>query len=316
MTQAQARKWPIRESLLLFAAGSLALGSATSWAQLSSAAGAPDAKIADRALASAVFEVASIKPQNPSPDGRTITMIQLPANGRLTAAGISIKSLICFAYNLNDFQVIGGPSWVTSDRYDVEAKPDSGVEEQLQKLSGEQSDLVKRHMLQSLLADRFKLTFHHETREFPIYSLVVAKGGSKLHESKPDDADPNASKDPAHHPGNGVMRMTFEAGSMVMDGEGASTDALSKQLGAQMHSTVQNETGLKGNYDFTLKFAPEDARVVVPDPGSGSANAGLSDNSGTSVFSALQDLLGLKLESKKGPQEVLVVDRVEKPSEN
>jgi uncharacterized protein (TIGR03435 family) len=306
MTPAQTRKQALPPFALL------ALVTVTSAAQLIPPPSAPDAKPANPVVASAVFEVASIKPQNPSPDGRMITMIQLPANGRLTAAGMSIKGLICFAYKISDFQVIGAPSWITSDRYDVEAKPDSVLEEQMQKMSSEQNDLVKRHMLQTLLADRFKLTFHRETREFPIYALVVAKGGPKLHESKPDDADPDASKDPAHHRNGGTMQMSFDSGSMVINAEATSIDGLSAQLSGQLHSTVQNQTGLKDNYDFTLKFAPEDTRVVVPDP----ANVSLSDSSGVSIFAAVQDQLGLKLESKKGPIEVLIVDHIDRPTEN
>jgi uncharacterized protein (TIGR03435 family) len=278
----------------------------------SGAAQTPASKPID---APAVFEAASIKPQAPSSDGSIRIMVQYPANGRFTGTGVSVKRLICVAYGLSDFQVLGGPDWIDSDRYDVLATPGSALEEQLQKMNSEESSLVKRQMLQALLADRFKLTLHHDTKELPIYALVVAKGGPKLQETKPDDANPDAANAPAHPSGKGRMRMSIDSGAIEMTAQGMAMDGLARQLASQLGSTVQDQTGLKGNYDFTLHFTPEDARMDASEPGGG-GNASLADNSGTSIFAAVQDQLGLKLESKKGPVEVVVVDHVDKPSDN
>jgi uncharacterized protein (TIGR03435 family) len=280
----------------------------------SAASQAPAPKPTD-AAPSAVFEAASIKPQAPSSDGSIRVMVRYPTNGRLTAAGATVKTLICTAYGISDFQVLGGPEWIDSDRYDVEATPGAALEEQLQKMTSDQSTLVKHQMLQTLLAERFKLTLHHDTKELPIYALVVAKGGSKLQETKPDDANPDAANAPAHPSGKGRMRMSFQSTAIELTATGMAMDGLARQLASQLHSTVQNQTGLKGIYDFTLHFTPEDAPMDASEPGGG-ANASLADNSGTSIFAAVQDQLGLKLESKKGPVEVVVVDHVDKPSEN
>jgi len=265
------------------------------------------------AAPSTVFEAASIKPQAPSSDGSIRTMVQFPPNGRLTAAGATVKTLICVAYGLSDFQVLGGPNWIEEDRYDVLATPGSALEEQLQKMKSDDNTQAKRQMLQALLADRFKLTLRHDTKQLPIYALVVAKGGLKLHESKPDDANPDPANAPPHPNNKGRMRMSVDSGAIEMTATGMSMDGLARQLASQLHSTVRNETGIKGIYDFTLHFTPDDAPM---DASGGGANANLSDNSGTSIFAAVQDQLGLKLESKKGPVEVVVVDHVDKPSDN
>lgn len=281
----------------------------------SAASQAPAPKPAD-AAPPAVFEAASIKPQAPSSDGSIRVMVQYPPNGRLTAAGATVKRLICVAYGLSDFQVLGGPTWIDEDRYDVEATPGAALEEQLQKLNSDQSTLVKHQMLQALLADRFKLTLHHDTKELPIYALVVAKGGPKLQQTKPDDANPGSANAPSHPSNKGRMRMSFQSTAIEMTATGMAMDGLARQLASQLGSTVQDQTGLKGIYDFTLHFTPDDAHMDASDSGGSGANGSLSDNSGTSIFAAVQDQLGLKLESKKGPVEVVVVDHVDKPSDN
>lgn len=297
----------------LLAAGFLAFASASLAAQFVSMGSTPDPKGVVSPVPSATFDVASIKPQSPSPDGRMMTMVKFPTNGHFTGAGLTVKGLVCIAYGLSDFQVAGGPSWIDSDRFDVEAKPDPALEEQLSKMTKDQATVVEHQMMQALLADRFKLALHHETKELPTYALVVAKGGPKFKETKPDDASPDTANSSAHPSPKGSFRMSFDSNAFVITANGMTLDALVNQLGFQMHSTVQNQTGLKGNYDFTLRFTPEDARTGIPDPG---GSAGASDNAGISVFAAVEDQLGLKLESKKSPVDVVVVDHLEKPSEN
>jgi len=280
------------------------------------AAGQAPAPTSINSAPSIVFEAASIKPQAPSSAGSIRTMVRYPTNGRLTAAGATVKTLICFAYGISDFQVLGGPDWIDNDRYDVEASPGSALEEQLQKMTSDDNTQAKRRMLQTLLADRFKLTLHHDTKELPLYSLVVAKGGSKLQETKPDDANPDTANASPHPTNKGRMRMSVDSGSIEITATGLAIDGLARQLAQQLGSTVQNQTGLKGIYDFTLRFTPPDANIDVSGPGGGNASMSLADNGGTSIFAAVQDQLGLKLESKKGPVDVVVVDHVDKPSDN
>jgi len=298
---------------LLTAACLFVVASAALAAQTPPLISTPDSKGTVSPVPSAVFEAASIKPQAPSSDGSIRTMVRYPTNGRLTAAGATLKTLICVAYGISDFQVLGGSDWIDNDRYDVEATPGPALEEQLQKMKSDDSTAIKHQMLQALLADRFKLTLHHDTKQLPIYALVVAKGGLKLHESKPDDANPDPANESLHPTRKGMVRMSFQSTAFEMTATGMSMDGLARQLASQLHSTVQNETGIKGIYDFTLHFTPDDAPM---DATGGGANASLADNSGTSIFAAVQDQLGLKLESKKGPVDVVVVDHVDKPSDN
>jgi uncharacterized protein (TIGR03435 family) len=315
MTQAQARKsrschlLPIAATCLTFASAALA-------AQTTPPSPTPGSNASASPAPSAVFEAASIKPQAPSSDGSIRTMLQYPPNGRLTAAGATVKTLICIAYGLSDFQVLGGPNWIEEDRYDVQASPGSALEEQMQKMKSEENTLVKRQMLQALLTDRFKLTLHHDTKELPIYALVVARSGPKLQETKPDDANPETANAPAHPGNRGRMRMSYDATAVVITASGMSMDGLAHQLASQLNSTVKNQTALNGIYDFTLRFTPDEARMDASGPGSSGGAASLSDNGGTSIFAAVQDQLGLKLESKKGPVEVVIVDHVDKPSDN
>jgi len=303
-----------RRNLALFSAALiLGIAPAISSAQFMPMTSTPDPKGVTSPVPSATFDVTSVKLQKPSADGSTMTMVKFPPNGRFTGAGNTLKNLICIAYGISDFQVTGGPDWIDSTRFDVEATPDSALQEQLPKMTSDQATLVKHQMMQALLADRFKLTLHHDTKELPVYSLVLAKGGPKLTESKPDDANPDTANAPGHPPRKGMMRMSFDSKGVELTSTGMSMDGLARQLAFQLHSTVQDHTGLTGSYEFTLHFTPDDARSGIPEAGGG---GGASDNAGISVFAAVQDQLGLKLESKKGPVDVVVVDHVDKPSDN
>ena len=193
---------------------------------------------------------------------------------------------------------------------------DQATADKLRKL-GEppQAEPVRQHMLQVLLVDRFKLAVHRETKELPIYSLVVAKGGSKLHEAKPGDTYPNGIKGPDGRPvprGSHFMRM----GRGELTAQGIGMDDIAHLLTRQTGRTVVDNTGLKGNYDFTLHWTPDQIAPTPNGPGSGGPDSSTSSESGPSIFTAIQEQLGLKLESQKGPVEILVVDHVERPSEN
>jgi len=275
------------------------------------------------------FEVASIKPSAPPVDGRL--MVRLGGDpGRLDYSNVSIKELIRQAYGVKDYQ-ISGPDFLASTRFDVLAKlppdtPRSKVPE----------------MLQALLAERFKLTIHRETKDLPMYALVVGKNGSKMRESEP--LDPNAPP-PGSGPGpDGPPRIgkdgmpQFPPGAargpmMMMNGRGhlnakmMGMSGLVNMLSNQLDRPVLDETGLKGNYDFTLDWTPDESQrpnfipgLPPPPPGAGEGHAPSASNpeaNGVSLFTAVQSQLGLKLDAKKGPVELIVVDHVEKtPTEN
>ena len=202
-------------------------------------------------LPSPSFEVASIKP-NRSGDLRMMISSQ---PGRYAATGVTTKRLIDQAYGIKDFQISGGPSWVSSDRYDVDAKVEDSVVTELQKLPPNQRGEQLRAMLQSLLADRFKLKVSHTAKDGPIYALVVTKTGPKLHEAKPGDTYPDGIKGPDGRPVGGAGMMRMGPGQLI--GQGLPMASMAALLSQQLGRTVMDQTGLKGNYDFTLQWTPD-----------------------------------------------------------
>ena len=226
----------------------------------------------------------------------------------------TLKRLIAFAYNTNDFQISGGPGWINSETYEVDGKvPDSLVEE-LQKLPFDLRREKMNSMIQSLLAERCKLKVSHKTKELPVYALLVARNGSKLQEAKPGETYPNGG-----HPHSG----TDDAGRI--EGRAIPISAprgmsLAWLLTSELGRTVLDQTGLKGKYDFTLQWTPDQipaAMGIGPEGGKpANENPPTPDSSGPSLFAAIQEQLGLKLESTKGPVEILVIDHIERPSEN
>jgi uncharacterized protein (TIGR03435 family) len=198
-------------------------------------------------------------------------------------------------YDRNDDRIVGLPSWTKSERYDVEAKVDYEDVPKWKALSLTQKSLA----LQPLLVKRFNLQFHHETRERPTYSLVVAKNGPKLHKAQPGETYPNGITGPDSAGGRGGAIVT--PGKIVL--QGSSLSVLANLLSSQgLSHAVVDKTGLTDLYDVTLRWSP-------PDVGS-------SDASLPSLFTALQEQLGLKLEYNKNPIDVLVIDHIEKPSVN
>ena len=255
-----------------------------------------------------VFEVASIRPDK-SADPRF--KIMATPNG--LTANTTLLSLIRLAYSVEDNQISGAPKWVGSDKYEIEARMDSATADQVGKLADDQERQVRERMLRALLEDRFKLTLHHEKKELPIYSLVVAKNGSKLQEAKPGEPDQNGVAGPDGHPvvGGHFVRM----GRGQLNGHSLGMTDIVRLLSQQLGRTVVDNTGLKGNYNFTLQWTPDESQLPgFTEPGGGQGPP--ADSSGSSIFTAIQEQLGLKLESQKGPVELLVIDRVERPSEN
>jgi uncharacterized protein (TIGR03435 family) len=263
------------------------------------------------------FEVASIKP-NHSADMRTRIMFQ---PGRFVANGTSLKMLITLAYNVRDFQISAGPSWLGTDKYDIDAKEPDGLAEELSKLSPDQRREKMGLLVQSLLAERFGLKVSRGTKELPVYALVVAKNGPKIQQAKPGDTYPNGIKTPDGRVlGHGGM-MGLMPGQLI--GQGVPLAILVQSLSQQLGRTVLDQTGLKGNYDFTLKWTPDPSMggtggMMVAPPGGGPAPDAPPppDPNGPSIFTAVQEQLGLKLQSTKGPVEIIVIEHVEKPSED
>jgi len=220
--------------------------------------------------------------------------------------------LIEFAYGIKDFQLAGGPPWINSQNYDISAKLEDAEAKELQKLPVDQRGGRIRLMMQSLLADRFKLTLTRETKELPIYALVVAKGGPKLTPTTHTPPDPDGPK-PSAPPQNGpqlmLSRGKINAVAAPISGL-ADILALMPDLGDRL---VVDKTGIQGKYDFTLEFTQEN---VTPKGPQSLESAPPPDPSAPSIFTALQDQLGLRLESTKGPVDTIVIDHIEQPSEN
>jgi uncharacterized protein (TIGR03435 family) len=256
------------------------------------------------------FEVASIKP---SPTGGHGRFFSTPDPGRLTATNVTTKMVIEFAYNVKDFQLTGGPGWIDSQGYDIEAKVEDSLVAGLEKLPRDARQDQIRLMLRSLLADRFKLTLTHETKELPMFALVVAKGGPKLTPTAFVPPDPNGPK-PSTPPQNGPHLMMgpgkISAVAQPMN-RLADLLAMEPDLGGRM---VLDQTGIKGNYDFTVEFTQKAPFPNAPLP-AGNSTTG-ADSSSLSIFTAIQEQLGLKLESTKGPVETYVIEHIEQPSEN
>lgn len=214
------------------------------------------------------FEAASIKPSDPDHVG---AQMYSPSPGRFRTLTTTLKDLIGFAYQVEPHQIAGVP--LDSGKYDINAKAEGPA-------TGGQF----RRMLQTLLADRFQVRFHRETSQLPVYDLVAAKNGPKLRE--------------VGSPGFGVDFGTLG----FVRGRGADLRTLASVLSRQLGRSVLDKTGIKGYYDFTLKWTP-DVNLTA-------------DAADPDVFTAIQEQLGLKLEASKSPVEILVIDHAEKPDAN
>lgn len=234
------------------------------------------------------YDVAAIKP-NRDNDNRW----RFHGGPSLTATGVTLKFLITEAYHVQAYQISGGPSWIGMERWDIRAKAE-GLESRFQR---DQFDA----MFRTLLADQFKLEVHSETKEMPVYALVVGKNGSKL--------TPHTGEQAGGASNSGRGSLSVKKGG---------TAALARMLSLQLGRTVIDKTNLTGEYDFKLEWAYEpgqggpEAFGLPPDP----PRPLPVDTNGPSIFTAVQEQLGLRLVSQKGPVETIVIDHAEKPSEN
>src|SRR5215469_6882524 len=234
------------------------------------------------------FEVASLKPNASGNAGFAVRA--MPAG--IKATNISLKRLIALGYGVTDYQIFGDLPWLETQRFDVEAKASKLTA--LPEL---------RLMTQSMLDERFKLKFHRESRELSIYSLTVLKTGVK----GPGLVD--APNEPCPPPTAATVRCgTVSPGVGRIIGERGRISQLADRLSTMLGRTVADKTGLTGSYDIDLRFAP--------DPGMQLPAGSPADTNGPSLFTAIQEQLGLKLQAGKGPVEVIVVDSAEKPEGN
>jgi uncharacterized protein (TIGR03435 family) len=238
------------------------------------------------------FEVASIRPAKPAGAGRVTSSRYTP--GRVEFRAVSLPECIATAYRVKGFQV-SAPAWLKEQRWDIVAKlPDGAPSSRIPE------------MLQTLLAERFKLEVHREKKDIPGFALVVGSGGPKL--KKADEG----SGVPAGRRMTGVRMSSGPSGGRLIAPR-ASMMMIASAISALTGRPVANETRIEGVYDIELEFAPEDlaaaaAAPALPQPDAGAAEAA---EPRASIFSSLQRL-GLKLESRKAPLEVIVVDRAEK----
>jgi uncharacterized protein (TIGR03435 family) len=241
----------------------------------------------------------------------------MPTPDGFSGTNIGIRDLITMAYGVASYQISGGPSWTESEKYDVEAKMSDTMMNKLSQMQPDDRWHARQLMRQELLADRLKLVVHRETKEFPVYSLVVAKNGPKLQASKPADNSANGGN--GHEGGRGPgMSAGNEDGMGKASFWNQPVSYLVIWLSGSLRSPVVDKTELTGTYDFTLKFAPNLARlrISLDDAASAQPAGAVSDSNGPTLLDALQDQLGLKLVSGKGPLEVIVIDHVERPSGN
>jgi len=242
------------------------------------------------------FEVAAIKPSSPDAHGSSILTDKV---GGLKAENVPLRAIITMAYGIRDFQLSGGPGWVGTDRYDIIAKPErvesTAAPPDLASMTDDQRkvrDDQWKSRVRTLLAERFGLVVHAETKEEQIYVLTVAKGGPKLTVvTKPGD------------------RQGISGNRGRSQGFAAPMSMMAMNLSNNVGRPVIDKTGLTEKYDWVLEWTPDM-------PATGTDAPQPVDTPGPTIFTALQEQLGLKLESSKGPVDTYVIDKVDRPSEN
>lgn len=230
-----------------------------------------------QSVAAPQFEVASVKPSNAEPGASSGIYT---GHGRLDAHNVTLKRCIMGAYGVGPHEVSGGPSWLDTDRFDILAKADKPIND----------DAVLMVMLQGLLAERFHLAIQRESRTIPAYLLGVGRNGPKLEKAAA---------------GEGSTNTTSNNRGISIDARHTDLDSFARILARQMNLPVVNQTGLPGIFNFKLHWTPDDARL---------APAGDTDE--PSIFTAIQEQLGLRLHSAKAPVTILIIAHAERPTPN
>jgi uncharacterized protein (TIGR03435 family) len=262
-----------------------------------------------QAGAAPAFQAASIK--------RNISATRMPmivrpqAGGRLTAVNAPLMMLIQNAYEVQAFQVVGGPGWISTDGYDLEATPEGAIDRKQMWL-----------MLQTLLADRFQLKLHRESRELPAYLLTTTKAGAKLPAPKEGacaQTPPQGPPQPGALPPCGNVVVALSQNALQLVGGKTTTTELTRVLSMVVGRPVLDRTEYSGTFDVHLEFTPSEATAGLPGSGGRGDPGGpqlSTDVSRPTIFAALQEQLGLRLAAGKGPVDVLVIDHVERPAAN
>lgn len=237
---------------------------------------APDAKPG--------YDVATIKPSE-ADEQRAVQVV----GARLVTRATSLVDLMMFGYGVHPSQIVDGPDWMKAEKFDLVIQPN---------LPGRPSSAQMRSIVQQLLADRFTLGFHHGQKELPVYRLVAAKGGPKLAPSTKDEQASNTAA------------VGFAPGRMQVSNATLGEFASLMQRYVRLDRPIVDHTEIPGKYDFKLDWTPDFSQL------DGSPPQMKTDNTAPSLYTAIQEQLGLKLEAAKEPADVFVIDRVERPSEN
>lgn len=290
--------------VLVAACGATAQGSGATTSQESQATQLP------------AFDVVSIKLHQDEDMTRMGVWFSTTPDG-LSFKGGSLDMLLHFAFGVPRNQLLNEPEWVKSSRSDVEAKVAPEDASRLEALTRQQ----RWAMLIPALEDRCRLKFHHENRELQVYTLVVASGGSKLKPSNPADSDPIKPGPAGPAPADRTpMAMSISEKGMMIKGHDATMESLVEMLTQQIGIKVLDNTGLTGKYDYTLSWMPDEDSwhlMGLPIPGPPPERGEQSQQPvEPSIFSALEEQLGLKAVARKGPVDVIVIDHVEQPSPN
>lgn len=273
------------------------------------------------------FEVVSIRPYTAN---TMATGIRFTPDG-VNITGMPLHMMVREAFGLPEDRVLNEPAWTKAERYEVSAKVDAADVSELEKLDPEQ----RWAMMLPVLEDRCGLKFHHEKRTLEVFALVPMKGGPRLKLSEPAidggptktkgqsgapaPPSPPPSKSLANNKNWGMFRMTMSTQGMALNAQDVPMNGLARLLSLQLGSTVVDKTGLSERYDFTLNFAPDHApgpRMEGPGGGPSQDNPDPAEPAGPSLFTALQEQLGLKLVARKEPVDVVVIDYIDKPSSN
>jgi len=222
------------------------------------------------------FDIVSIHPDRSGDPGYRV---RTPPGEKFTATNVTIKTLLLQAFDIKDFQLSGAPGWIDTERYDIAAEFDPSVA-RIRALSPEEL----RPLVQSLLLSHFQLKIHRTTKQMPVFSVQAAKGGPKLHRN---------TGTPGHE---------TDWGSDHINAHDVTVAEFCRVLETQLDRVVVDDTGIAGTFDFKLTWTPEARR--------------LADSAGPSIFTALREQYGLELKSKKGPVEMIIVDRMERPVAN